>query len=80
MQQCLPWNTPTKFIITANGSRFLPMLEQFHRNIENENCCKIEHCSVMKIDRSTLEEAKSEIQRIPDGEFKSLFINKKRHE
>lgn len=69
MKQCLPWNTPTKFIITANGTRFLSMLEQFQRNIENEKSCKIEHCVVMEIDRSALEEAKSKIQRIPDGEF-----------
>ena len=75
MKQCLPWNTPTKFIITANGNRFLSMLEQLQRNRENEKRCKIEQCFVMEIDRSTLEETKSKIQRMPDGEFQILFLN-----
>jgi uncharacterized protein YlbG (UPF0298 family) len=73
MKQCLPWNTGTKFIITANGSRFLPLLERFNRTRKNEESCEIEHCLVMEIDRSVLEETKEKVQRIPDGELNISF-------
>jgi len=61
MKECLSWNKSNKLIITANGNRFLSMIEQFH----NEKSCKIEYCSVMEIDRSTFDKAKLKIKDIP---------------
>ncbi|CAF4624129.1 unnamed protein product [Rotaria sp. Silwood1] len=41
----------------------------------NKNSSKIEHCSVMEIDRSTLEEAKSKIHHIPnDIDIRQLSV------
>jgi len=68
MKECLSWNKSNKLIITANGNRFLSIMEKFHKNIKKENLNEIEHCYVMQIDRSTFEKAKSNIKDIPDGQ------------
>lgn len=67
MKQCLPWNTSTKFIITANGKQFLPMIKRFHQDIKKENLHDIEYCLVMQIHRTTFEKIKLNIQHIPNG-------------
>jgi hypothetical protein len=68
IKQCLPWNTSTKFILTANGKRFLSMIKQFQNYTKNQNSYQIEYCQVMEIDRITFEKAKSKIEDIPHGE------------
>jgi hypothetical protein len=56
-------NKSNNFYITANGKKFLSMIERFRQ----EYSLQIEYCYLMEIDRLKLEEAKSKLKNLPQG-------------
>ncbi len=70
IKQCFPLNKSNNFYITANGKKFLSMIERFRQ----EYSLQIEYCYLMEIDRLTLEEAKSKLKNLPEGLNKNFIF------